>query len=164
MYLIECMCLVRVHDDKRELVLLKASNLRAIVQLSFLLPAFVFLSRKAWCPSDRKLGARLEQVRNRLGARNARMRDKFACDYSRWFVRTSPTDARTNYRLQKSEVLCKCTYLTLADRSNCVRIPRRRRVGYFLLPVVSVIKSSLLTNESRVECNREFMREMERRG
>lgn len=48
-----------------------------------------------------------------IGARNACMRDKFARDYSRWFVRTLPTDARTNYRLQKSEVLCKCTYLTL---------------------------------------------------
>jgi len=45
---------------------------------------------------------------------SARIRDKFARNYSRWFVRTSSsTDVRTNYRLQKSEVLCKCTYLTL---------------------------------------------------
>lgn len=35
------------------------------------------------------------------------------------------------------------------DRGNCVRIPRRRRVGCFLLPVVSVIRSLLFTNESR---------------
>lgn len=48
-----------------------------------------------------------------FSARNAYMRDKFARNYSRWFVRTSPTDVRTNYRLQKSEVLCKRTYLTL---------------------------------------------------
>lgn len=36
----------------------------------------------------------------------------------------------------------------LRDRGNCVRIPRCRRVGCFLLPVVSVIRSLLFTNES----------------
>jgi len=85
------------------------------------------------------------------------MRDKFACNYSQW----SLTDVRTNYRLQSP---LQVYVPDPRDRGNCVRIPRRRRVGCFLLPVVSVIKSSLLTNESRVECNHEFIREMERRG
>lgn len=71
------------------------------------------------------------------------MRDKCMHNY----ITIHRTNGRTFSR--KSPKYLTIYVPDLRDRGNCVRIPRRRRVGCFLLPVVSVIRSLLFTNESR---------------
>lgn len=104
------------------------------------------------------------------------MHEKVRTRLSAWsFVRTQRAmmrrpNERTNAFVHErpSSVLRVYVHLTLEIAANCVRIPRRRRVGCFLLPVVSVIRSSPLTNERTnerplPECNREFTRKMNKR-